>query len=185
MRFNIVIDAQNDFITGNLGSPEAFDAYEMLVKYLTHLEVGNDVVIFTQDTHSKDTYTDTVESNRVVAHCFKDNWGWKIPTQIRELFNNSPYVIEKETFGTFKLPIEMSEIFGFDPIEDEIVICGFCTDICVISNALILRTAFPSAKIAVLANACAGTSPVNHVNALEVMKSNLIEVHYFAEAIPN
>ena len=183
-KFIIVVDAQNDFITGNLSTNEALDAYYNIRDYLTNLP-EDDTVIFTQDTHSSEDYKDTIESNRVVNHCFSEHWGWKIPGTLRDLFYDAPYTIEKSTFGSFNLPVQMKEVFKFNPMYDEIEICGFCTDICVISNALILRSAFPEAKISVLANLCAGTSPANHVNALEVMKSNLIELHYLAEAVVN
>lgn len=180
-KFVVVIDAQNDFITGNLGSDEALEAYDRIKDYITNWPDNEDVFIFTQDTHEANDYAGSIEGQRVVNHCRKDCWGWKIPGALRDLFEDNPYTIEKSTFGSFQLPIQMKEVFQFREDMDEIEICGFCTDICVISNALILRAAFPGAKISVLANLCAGTTPINHVNALEVMKSNLIEVRYLVD----
>ena len=182
-KFIIVIDEQNDFISTAFGSWEAIYAHENAVKYLTDIN-RDTIVIFTKDTHKKENNT-TIESKKIPTHCIKENYGWKISKSLNELFNNSPYVIEKETFGSFKLPIHMVDVFDFKDDIDEIEIFGFNTDVAVISNALILRSAFPRAKISVLANLCAGTTPVNHVNALEVMKSCLIDVVYLVEYISN
>ena len=180
MKYILAIDVQNDFITGSLHTPEAIDAFMKIVKYLAEeiQSFENHCVIFTQDTHNFEEYKDTIEAKNVPHHCIKNEWGWKIPVALRDLFNGNPYVIEKDTFGSFQLPVHMKDVFLFDPIEDEIEIFGFCTDICVISNALILRAAFPETKITLLANLCSGTSPINHVNAIEVMKANQIEVKY-------
>jgi len=180
MKFLVIVDVQHDFVDGSLGSDEAFDAYMRIRDYLQNVD-ENYRVLFTQDTHNAN-YLDTFEGKRLpVKHCIKGEHGWKIMSDLRAEFDNAPYVIHKDTFGSFKLPIEMQEILNFNEEVDEIEICGLCTDICVISNALILRAAFPSAKITCFANLCAGTTPINHVNALEVMKSCQIDVAYIAK----
>ena len=178
MKYIIAIDVQNDFIGGTLNTLEAVDAFIKIKEYIKEQEYENNYVIFTQDTHTFEDYKDTIEAKNVPYHCIKGEWGWKIPLSLRKLFGGNPYTIEKNTFGSFELPIQLKEFFWFDPLTDEIEIFGFCTDICVISNALILRAAFPETKITLLANLCSGTSPINHVNAIEVMKVNQIEVKY-------
>ena len=178
MKYIIAIDVQNDFIGGTLNTLEAIDAFVKIKEYIKEQEYENNYVIFTQDTHTFEDYKDTVEAKNVPYHCIKGEWGWKIPLSLRKLFGGNPYTIEKNTFGSFELPVKLKKDFWINPLEDEIEIFGFCTDICVISNALILRAAFPETKITLLANLCSGTTPINHVNAIEVMKANQIEVRY-------
>lgn len=185
MKFVIVVDMQHDFVDGALGSDEAFDAYLRARDYIRALEGDDYRVIFTQDTHD-DNYLNTFEGkNLPVPHCIKDSFGWKIMGELRNEFANNPMVVEKTTFGSFQLPIDMKEVLMFREDLDEIEIFGLCTDICVISNALILRAAFPNTKITCLANLSAGTTPANHVNALEVMKACQIDVAYIGKAEVN
>lgn len=182
MKFIVVVDMQHDFVDGALGSDEAFDAYLHARDYIRTLEGDDYRVIFTQDTHD-DNYLNTFEGkNLPIPHCIKDSFGWKIMGELSNEFANNPIIVGKTTFGSFQLPIEMRETLMFREDLDEIEIFGLCTDICVISNALILRAAFPNTKITCLANLCAGTTPINHVNALEVMKSCQIDVAYIGEA---
>lgn len=178
MKYIVIVDMQHDFVDGSLGSDEAFDAYLATRDYVRSLEGDNYRVIFTQDTHD-DNYLNTFEGKRLpVSHCIKGSIGWKIMGELRAEFANSPMIVEKTTFGSFQLPIDMRETLMFREDIDEIEICGLCTDICVVSNALILRAAFPQTRITCLANLCAGTTPANHVNALEVMKACQIDVAY-------
>ena len=185
MKFIVVVDMQHDFVDGALGSNEAFDAYLHARDYIRSLEGDDYRVIFTQDTHD-DNYLNTFEGkNLPVPHCIKDSFGWKIMGELRNEFADNPMIVEKTTFGSFQLPINMHETLMFREDLDEIEIFGLCTDICVISNALILRSVFPDTKITCLANLCAGTTPANHVNALEVMKSCQIDVAYIGKAEAN
>lgn len=173
-KFCIIIDCQNDFIDGALGTPEAVDMIPRLTKRIND-DNEDTIFVFTADTHY-DNYLDTAEGkNLPVKHCIKDTEGWGIHTCLTEHFCYSPFIVEKNTFGTFDLfdwINEMSE--GDNNIEIEL--CGLCTDICVVSNGLLLKTAFPNAKISVNAECCAGTSPEAHEAALMVMKNCQIEV---------
>lgn len=177
MKTLIVIDMQNDFVTGLLGTPEAraivpkiknkIDFY----KKIKTQEVQNVNIIFTQDTHSKEYGNEKwlIEESNVPKHCIKHTPGWCI---IDELFPFANKTIEKDTFGVVNwYPYKMEE-----GNTDTIQIVGVCTDICVISNALALRAKYPNIPIIVDASCCAGTTPENHKAALEVMKSCCIEV---------
>lgn len=180
MKTLIVIDMQNDFVTGPLGTPEAraivpniknkIDFY----KKMEAQEIQDVNIIFTQDTHSRKYGNENwlVEESNVPSHCIKNTPGWCI---IDELFPFADKTIEKETFGiTNWYPYKME--IGKKDMIDTISIVGVCTDICVISNALTLRALFPNIPIIVDASCCAGTTPENHKAALEVMKSCCIEV---------
>ena len=162
----VVIDMQNDFINGSLGTKEAEGIVENVkAKVDEYLKAGKRVY-FTQDTHGED-YLDTFEGkNLPVEHCIDGSLGWAISDEL-------PYknllctVIEKGTFGYLKW-----DFSGVDTIE----ICGLCTDVCVVSNALILRAMYPQKQITLDSKCCAGVTPEKHEAALEVMKSCQIEV---------
>lgn len=169
----IVIDMQNDFVSGALGSAEAQAIVPNVVEKVRTWN-PEDLLYFTRDTHYHD-YMNSLEGHYLpVPHCIKETAGWCI---INEL---SPYahaddgnadVIDKNTFGfkgwASQLPLAYV---------DEIHLCGLCTDICVVSNALVLRMLYPQKKIVVDASCCAGVTPEKHLAALEVMKSCQIEV---------
>ena len=158
---------QVDFITGSLGSPLATAIVPNVVEKVKKFD-GK--VIFTRDTHFAD-YMQTQEGAKLpVPHCIKDTAGWQI---CDELLPFSADVIDKVTFGSMELP-QLIKKYG-EPIE-EIQLCGLCTDICVISNAMILKAAFPEVKITVDAHCCAGVSMESHNTALAAMKAVQIEV---------
>lgn len=164
----IVVDMQNDFVTGSLGSEAAQMAAKNIAEHINEY----DTVIFTRDTHGSD-YLDTLEGKLLpVPHCIKDTEGWEIiPELINGVFNvKNLYVVDKNTFGTF--------IWENIPVDEDatIEICGVCTDICVVSNALIMRAFHPNQKIECHKDWCAGTSIAAHEAALEVMKSCQIKV---------
>lgn len=167
MKFLIVVDMQNDFITGSLGSKAA----EAIVGNVCAKVKGFDGrVIFTRDTHY-DNYLQTHEGKKLpVKHCIKDTEGWRICADLAPFANT---VVNKETFGSTELP---NVITNFGETVEEIELCGLCTDICVISNAMILRAAFPEARIAVDAECCAGVSEESHNTALSAMKAVQIEI---------
>lgn len=176
----IVVDMQNDFVYGPLGSDEARTVAERIEKKLSILGEDN-TVIFTRDTHKED-YLDTFEGKKLpVKHCIEGTEGWEIIPSLKENphYSDRPKV-DKKTFGCVYLPNTLYNCFGrsaFDESADiELEICGVCTDICVVSNALLLRAHFPNMKITVLKDLCAGTSPEAHEAALEVMKNCQIEV---------
>ena len=167
MKFLIVVDMQNDFISGVLGSPHAQAIVPNVVEKVKSFD-GK--VIFTLDTHF-DNYMETQEGRKLpYPHCIKDTHGWLVCDEL------SPYVekpVEKLTFGSIDLP-QMLKDYG-EPIE-EIELCGLCTDICVISNAMILKAAFPEVKITIDASCCAGVTTESHNNALNAMRVVQIEV---------
>ena len=172
-RYLIVVDMQNDFIDGSLGTKEAQEIVENVVKEAKEFQ---GTVIFTQDTHEKD-YLNTQEGQRLpVSHCIKGTAGWELCPALEEVRDslNSP-VIEKPTFGSVHLAEYLSGIHMTRPI-DEIRLVGLCTDICVISNALLLKAFLPEVKISVRKDCCAGVSPESHEAALVSMACCQIEI---------
>ena len=167
MKYLIVVDMQVDFITGSLGSHMAEAIVPGVVEKVKNFD-GR--IIFTRDTHFDD-YMSTQEGKKLpVMHCVKDTDGWQICSELAPYAEN---VVDKVTFGSVKLP-EIIKAYG-DNIE-EIELCGLCTDICVISNAMILKAAFPEVKITVDGSCCAGVTEESHNTALEAMKMVQIEV---------
>ena len=167
----IVVDMQKDFITGSLGSKDAEAIVENVRdKVKAYYDAGKKI-IFTKDTHKND-YLSTFEGTRLpVEHCIFGTDGWCITEDIlKGIDNDSPniMVINKMGFG-YKY---YAELLGGGSIE----VCGLCTDICVVSNVLLIRSIFPSSEIIVDAKCCAGTTKDKHNAALDVMESCLIDV---------
>ena len=153
MKYLIVVDMQNDFTTGALGSSHAAG---IIPKVLEKVKSFEGKVIFTRDTHGTD-YMDSQEGRKLpVVHCVKGTNGWEICDALKAYAKT---VVDKITFGSMELPMILTS-YG-EPVE-EITLCGLCTDICVISNAMILKAAFPEVKITVDANCCAGDHPAHH-----------------------
>lgn len=177
MRALIVIDMQNDFVTGNLGTPEARAIVSKIeAKIKEEYNLSSDRIVFTQDSHylrdwDDDNPAEKIEMSEVPLHCIKGTPGWCI---VDTLFPFVDDVIEKDNFVYPYWENRILSHEGFSPTSIEIV--GVCTDICVISNALALRAIFPKTPITVDASCCAGTTPEKHKAALEVMKSCCIEV---------
>lgn len=167
MKYLIVVDMQVDFINGALGSDLAVAIVPNVVEKVKSFD-GK--VIFTRDTHFKD-YMNTQEGkNLPVPHCVKDTDGWQICDELK------PYadvIIDKLTFGSIELP---NFIKSFNEPIEKIELCGLCTDICVISNAVVLKAAFPEVPIAVDSSCCAGVTVESHNNALNAMKVLQIEI---------
>ncbi len=159
----VVVDMQNDFIDGALGTKEAQAMLPHLVK---KLEAEKDAVLFfTQDTHPKN-YLETQEGrNLPVPHCIKGQKGWQIADALQPFVKKAAAVVEKPSFGSLQLP---ALIAPYHP--DAIELVGLCTDICVISNAFILKASFPEIPITVDASCCAGVTSESHENALQAMK---------------
>lgn len=169
----IVIDMQNDFVTGALGTPEA----AAIVKPLTaHADAFDGTVVFTLDTHGA-SYAETQEGrNLPVPHCLRGTPGWELvaPLQaVRE--RRSAPVFEKTAFGSPALADWLVAEHARQPI-DRIEFCGVCTDICVVSNALIVKAALPEVPVSVDARLCAGVTPAAHEAALATMASCQVEV---------
>lgn len=167
MKYLIVVDMQKDFTTGSLGSSHAA---EIIPKVLEKVKSFDGRVIFTRDTHGAD-YPDTQEGKKLpVVHCVKGTQGWELCDELKPY---SELVVDKLTFGSLELPGILASFR--EPVE-EIVLCGLCTDICVISNAMILKAAFPEVRLVVDADCCAGVTMESHRNALNAMKAVQIEI---------
>lgn len=176
MKIVVVVDVQNDFTDGALGSPEALAAIPNIMDQLMGSVEPTDRVIFTRDTHGKH-YLDTQEGkNLPVPHCIYGTPGWEIVSGVDDCVSKSQReYINKPIFGSYNLIDAIDEYINIYSA-DEVEIFGFCTDICVISNALMIKSAFPEIKVRVIANCCAGVTPAKHEAALEVMRSCQIEV---------
>lgn len=172
-RILIVVDMQNDFIDGALGTLEAVD---IVPKVIDKVKNFDGKIIFTRDTHQSD-YLSTQEGNKLpVEHCIKGSYGWDIQKDIKELMEEpKSEIYNKDTFGSKELIQGLVELSKEEDI-DEIQIVGLCTDICVISNALTIKTFLPEVKISVDSSCCAGVTPESHTNALNAMKVCQIEI---------
>lgn len=172
MKALVVVDMQNDFITGSLGTKEAENIIPKVEEKIRSYLDNGDFVFFTRDTHD-DSYPKTQEGkNLPVPHCIKGTWGWEIADEIKNYVSNN-FVINKPSFGSLKL-MEMISCanLGFTSFE----FVGLCTDICVISNALLVKACFSEIPVFVDASCCAGTTPEMHKEALDVMSSCQINV---------
>ncbi len=163
----VVVDMQKDFVDGALGTDEAQNIIDGVV---AEIEGFQGDIIATLDTHSEN-YSMTREGKMLpVPHCIKGTPGWELDKKVAVALEKKGFVpLEKPTFGSVKLP-ELAEKY------DEIELIGICTDICVVSNAMLLKAAFPEKEISVKACCCAGVTPEKHNAALEVMASCQINI---------
>ncbi len=170
----IVVDMQKDFVDGALGSKEAVSIVEYVVKKIEDFQ--GDIIV-TYDTHFEN-YMDTQEGkNLPVPHCIKGTNGWELDTNVQKALEKKNYhSMEKPTFGSTQLSDYIKEAYHQDEIELELI--GLCTDICVVSNALLLKANFPEIKISVDANCCAGVTPESHSAALTTMKMCQIHINH-------
>lgn len=168
----IVVDMQNDFIDGSLGTKEA---QAIVDASIAKIEVHDGPIFVTLDTHPDD-YLNTAEGRKLpVKHCIRGTNGWELNDRIARALSHKPHILlEKPTFGSVELPKRIAMDASGNDFSIELI--GLCTDICVISNALLLKASFPDVPIRVNANCCAGVTPENHVAALLVMKSCQIDV---------
>ena len=166
----IVIDMQKDFIDGSLGSPEAQAIVPKVAEKIAQYRAEGKRIIFTADTHSTQYLKNTLEGKYLpIEHCQYGTKGW----ELHEAMDYDTYdAILKETFGY----MHWTNLLYPQDMPNGIEICGLCTDICVVSNALILRATFPNTKITCNASCCAGTTPERHKAALDVMRSCQIDV---------
>jgi nicotinamidase-related amidase len=178
MKVLVVIDMQKDFVDGALGSPEAQAIVpNVAARVKEYAEMEDGLIVYTRDTHFAD-YADTREGRYLpVPHCIFETEGWEI---VPEVLNDHAAIaiFNKETFGYSAIAEEIGYIVNgeLDQEIDSIEVCGLCTDICVISNALILKANFAGIPITVDSACCAGVTPAKHEAALEVMRSCQIEV---------
>jgi len=177
----IVVDMQNDFIEGALGTPEAVEIVEKVVKRIENSK--DEVILFTRDTH-QDDYLDTPEGKKLpVIHCVEGTSGWEINEGIRNAWKQNKDTIvlpelrentfNKDVFGSVDLVAFLkshaSEI-------TEIELLGVCTDICVVSNSIMIKNTLPNVEVRVNAACCAGVTPESHRAALQVMAMCQIEI---------
>lgn len=160
----IVVDMQKDFIDGALGTKEAEAIVEPVIKKMKTYQKPD--IYLTRDTHGED-YLDTAEGKKLpVAHCIKGTGGWQLHPEIEALADCS-HIIDKPTFGSMELMELLAQENQKEPLELELV--GLCTDICVVSNALLLKAAMPENSIRVDPSCCAGVTPDSHKAALLTM----------------
>ena len=183
MKVVIFIDVQNDFIDGALLVDKNKDVTKKIRKYAYLCKCEHVPMIATRDTH-EENYLETLEGKKLpVKHCIVDTNGWKLDEGLAE-YIPVDNIIDKQTFGSINdlpqmlgdIDYSLKRLYGDNNGVTEIELCGFCTDICLVSNALILRAAFPNLRITTLKNLCAGTTQENHEAALKVLTSCQIDV---------
>lgn len=161
----IVVDMQNDFIDGVLGTPEAVKIVPKVEEKLRDFE---GTVLYTRDTHTED-YMDTQEGHLLpVPHCIRDTYGWQIASSLEKIRTGK--VFDKVTFGSAELGEYLRKLDREDTIRS-ITLVGLCTDICVISNAVLIKAFLPETPVFVDATCCAGVTPERHQRALDAMKA--------------
>ena len=159
----VVVDMQNDFIDGALGTAEAVAIVPNVAEKIKNFD---GTVLYTRDTH-EENYMETQEGrNLPVPHCIRDTEGWQIRVELQQA---GAVVIDKPTFGSRELAEKLVEMNREEAIES-ITLIGLCTDICVISNAFVIKAFLPETPIIVDAACCAGVTPKSHERALEAMK---------------
>lgn len=169
MKILAVIDMQKDFIDGALGTKEAVQIVDAVEKKADEFLNAGDLVIYTRDTHQS-SYLETQEGkNLPVVHCVEGTEGWQIHEKV---YKEGCPIIDKPSFGS----LELAEWVAAREDVDEIVVVGLCTDICVISNVMILKARLPEILISVVADCCAGVTPQSHQNALEAMKMCQVKI---------
>lgn len=167
----VVVDMQNDFIDGALGTKEAEAIVEAIKDKIRSYPIEN--VVATMDTH-EENYLETQEGKYLpVKHCIAGTEGWKIRPDIAALLEGAK-IFEKPTFGSLTLAADLMALSQMEEIEIELI--GLCTDICVVSNALLLKAAMPEVKISVDPACCAGVTPALHEAALSTMRSCQIQM---------
>ena len=168
----VVVDIQNDFVDGALGTAEAVAIVDNAAQKIKSFD--GDIFV-TYDTHFED-YMETMEGKKLpVVHCIKGTKGWELNPKIAEALEGKDYkTVEKLTFGSVKLPDMIKECIGEN--KAEITLIGLCTDICVVSNALILKANLLDTEIFVDSSCCAGVTPETHNAALDTMRCCQINV---------
>lgn len=166
----VVVDMQNDFIDGALGTKEAV---AIVPNVKAKIENFEGTVLFTRDTHGHEYMSTQEGQNLPVPHCIKGTEGWEIRAELEALRTTD--AIDKVTFGSSDLPNKLMAMNEVEPIES-ITFVGLCTDICVISNVMVTKAFLPEVPVIVDAACCAGVSPETHKNALEAMKVCQVKV---------
>lgn len=165
MKILVVIDMQNDFIDGALGTKEAV---EIVPRVAEKIKKFDGRILATRDTH-EENYLETQEGrNLPVKHCIRETKGWEICPELKGLIREKP--VDKVTFGSMELGRTLREYHEHKEPVESITLIGLCTDICVISNAMIVKASLPEVPVIVDAACCAGVTPASHRQALEAMK---------------
>jgi nicotinamidase-related amidase len=173
-RFLIVVDMQKDFVDGALGSNEAA---AIVTHVVDKIRTFDGDIIVTYDTHTEDYMSTNEGSHLPVPHCIKDSDGWQLDAQVATALAGRDYrTVEKPTFGSIALPDVIRDMANGEPFTVELI--GLCTDICVVSNALLIKANFPESEIYVDAACCAGISPETHAAALSTMACCQIQIKH-------
>lgn len=167
----LVIDMQNDFISGSLGTPEAEAVVEPVVEEIRRYPAGD--VIATRDTHREDYLSTQEGRNLPVPHCVRGTPGWELDDRVAAALGDAR-VIDKPTFGSLELVRLLTEMAEREDLD--ITLVGLCTDICVVSNALAVKMALPETPVRVIARCCAGVTPESHQAALTTMRMCQVQV---------
>lgn len=175
----VVVDMQYDFVYGSLGTPEAQAIVPKVIEKITNFD---GTVVFTRDTHEED-YLETFEGKKLpVVHCVEGTSGWEIITEIlnagsfKRPQKDLSWIYDKTTFGCINLAKDIQNKFFLEQDDLEIELIGLCTDICVVTNALLLRAYMPEVPITVDSNCCAGVMKETHDAALKTMQMCQIDV---------
>ena len=175
MKVLVAVDMQNDFINGALGTKEAEQIVPGVVEKIREFD---GTVIATRDTHGEN-YLESEEGKHLpVVHCVEGTEGWQISREVEEALRAKPeyFIIDKPTFGSVELGEYVKKLDETEGPVEEIILIGLCTDICVISNALLLKAYLPEVPVLVEASCCAGVTPQSHSQALEAMKMCQVEI---------
>lgn len=184
MKVLVVVDMQNDFITGTLGTKEAVAIVPNVVKKIEQHQRDGSVIAFTLDTH-RQNYLDTLEGkNLPVKHCIRGEHGWELNNDVARAFTQEYYEntvlisVFKNTFGGKDLVTEIEKILNKNDFEtvDEIELVGLCGNICVIANAILLKSYFPEILITVDTSCIASTIPEANVRTIQQMKDLQINI---------
>ncbi len=174
MKILVVIDMQNDFLTGALRNEEGIKIIPNVIEKIKEYKKNNDIIIATRDTHHPD-YLNTQEGiNLPVPHCIKDTFGWEINNDILSLLEGSK-IFDKPSFGSVDLAEYLSDNYE-NSSNLEIELVGVCTDICVISNAMLIKAYMPECQVIVDGSATAGVTVESHLNALNAMEMCQIKI---------
>ena len=169
----VVVDMQNDFIDGSLGTKEAQAILPAALARIKECRKAGYHIIATQDTHGDD-YMNTREGKRLpVPHCIRGTNGWKFAPVLQDELSDA-WIVEKHAFGSSKLPDIVNKVTDGEPEIIELI--GLCTDICVVNNAMVLKAAFPEVQMQIRASCCAGVTPELHQAALDTMASCQIDI---------
>ena len=175
-RILIVVDMQTDFVDGALGTPEAVAILDRVAaKIKDYAADPNSAILVTYDTHSEN-YMETSEGKHLpVPHCIKGTPGWELHPTVAAALQGVDYTpVEKPTFGSVELPALVGQAAAGEDFTVELI--GLCTDICVVSNTLLLKAHYPEIPLSVDASCCAGVTPESHEAALRTMGMCQVEV---------